>query len=122
MKHKPIVETLLNSIKDNATKKEYVNKADACGKSPLAVCAWLSHNSIMEILIQNGADLNSRDNMNNTPLHEAIESENTVGFNLLVNHPNVDISIKNDFGQNAIDVAKAQDNPEMIERLQTLSK
>ncbi|KAJ8924720.1 hypothetical protein NQ315_000872 [Exocentrus adspersus] len=74
---------------------------------PLHSCCQWNHKECAAVLIQNGADVNATTEGNQTPLHIAAShaaSYETV--QLLLLHPYIDPSIKNNRGETAADIAR----------------
>ncbi|CAH1169642.1 unnamed protein product [Phaedon cochleariae] len=74
---------------------------------PLHSCCQWNHVDCAAVLIQNGADVNAKSEGSQTPLHIAAShgaSYDTV--QLLLMHPYVDPSIRNNNGETAIDLAR----------------
>ncbi|MHC4988273.1 MAG: ankyrin repeat domain-containing protein, partial [Planctomycetota bacterium] len=64
----------------------------------------------LEILIQNGADVNILNSTGETPLMQAIRSENIEGFRILLEN-GADIQKKNKHGYSVIDILNKVENP-----------
>ncbi|XP_018576600.1 ankyrin repeat domain-containing protein 49-like [Anoplophora glabripennis] len=74
---------------------------------PLHSCCQWNHKECAAVLIQNGADINATTEGNQTPLHIAAShgaSCDTV--QLLLMHPYIDPTIKNNSGETATDIAR----------------
>lgn len=76
------------------------------GWEPLhCACKWDSVEAV-SLLIQNGADINALTKGNITPLHLAASNVNgRRTLELLLWHPHIDPTIKNDGGDTAYDIA-----------------
>jgi ankyrin repeat protein len=89
--------------------KEAINlkSPDRYQLNPLNLAAKFCDNNaiIIDILIENGADINSRNGWSNTPLIEAAFLDNCNCVRALLKH-HPDISIKNRFGTTALQRAK----------------
>ena len=57
--------------------------------TPLHFAAWAGHKEIAKILLLNGADINGRDDSQNTPLHKAVNSRAEMVSFLVQNGANV---------------------------------
>lgn len=91
-----IINLILNNNIDN------LDSADNKGKTALFhACEFGNLNSV-RILIKNGSDINKRDIFGKTILMYAVESENLELIKYLIEDIEVDISEKDDWGQNAI--------------------
>ena len=62
--------------------------------------------SIIHDLFKAGADVNAVNSENQTPLHLAVAGNNKVALELLLQHPDIDIWIKDNEGNTALDSAK----------------
>lgn len=76
------LEEILESTKDflfpewGANKKVRVNSKDCMGDTPLHMMALRQDRYGVDLLIENGADVNAIGDMGLTPLHYAISKEN----------------------------------------------
>ncbi len=61
----------------------------------------------VRVLIENGANVNCRCDMGNTPLHDAVTQNNDGIIELLIN-AGANPTIKNEFGQTPLDIAKGR--------------
>ena len=68
-------------------------------------CKW-NQAEVASLLLQNGADINAQTQGGQTPLHLVSSNrEACQTMELLLTHPNIDPSIKNDLGETAYDIA-----------------
>ena len=68
-------------------------------------CKW-NQVEAASLLLQNGADINAQSQGGQTPLHLVSSNrEACQTMELLLTHPNIDPSIKNDVGETAYDIA-----------------
>ena len=82
--HMEIVRVLLNRLKDDVPGSKHL--ADRVGDTPLSVAASLGNFDCVQLLIENGADINSS-NMNGiTPLMEARRALHADVFRFLLNN------------------------------------
>ena len=64
-----------------------MNAKNVVGQTTLIIAAWIGHKEIAELLIENGADLNVKDeSLGNTPLDWAIRRKRTEIADLLRKH------------------------------------
>jgi ankyrin repeat protein len=67
------------------------------GQTPLCLASWKRHDSIVSLLLENGANVNVKDEDGCTPLHFAsMEGQDAVVSLLLEN--GADVNAKNDYG------------------------
>lgn len=66
--------------------------------SPLHLCCQWGLDSVVQTLVEHGANVNSRDAENKTPLHIAIENQHPTIITLLLFHPNIDLSLRDKAG------------------------
>ncbi|MHC4905690.1 MAG: ankyrin repeat domain-containing protein [Planctomycetota bacterium] len=85
----------------NGTEKSYPPVFSAIGAQS---------DKALEILIQNGADVNILNSTGETPLMQAIRSENIEGFRILLEN-GADIQKKNKHGYSVIDILNKVENP-----------
>jgi ankyrin repeat protein len=87
-----------------------VNAKDDCGISPIHVA--IPYPPILELLLQNGANINDTTNSNVTPLIKACISGNLAVCSLLLSYK-PDVFIRNKAGSNALDIANRKGNVKM---------
>lgn len=66
--------------------KSAVNAKTAAGETPLYIAALLGHDTVAEVLLENGADVNAADKSQITPLHRAAEYGHAKVVALLLAH------------------------------------
>ena len=71
------------------------------------------------VLLERGADINSRDNAGNTPMHIAAANNNMNSIMFLLSDIGADITIQNNYGETARDLAaeyeEGQDIVDLLE-------
>ncbi|XP_057316746.1 serine/threonine-protein phosphatase 6 regulatory ankyrin repeat subunit B-like [Hydractinia symbiolongicarpus] len=68
--------------------------------------AYYGHHGVLNVLINHDVtSINNVDNDNDTPLHDASYNSYTECLKLLLSVPNIDVDIRNIYGQTAYDVA-----------------
>ena len=72
----------------------------------------------MEILLKLGANLNSADQYDDSPLHLAAEFNHKECVKLLLLKIEIDFTKKNGYGETAVDVAKKKGFTEIISMLE----
>lgn len=68
------------------------------GASPLHLCCQWGLDTVVQTLVEHGANVNSRDSENKTPLHISIENQHPTIITLLLCHPNIDLSLRDKAG------------------------
>ena len=79
-------------------------KGASCGETPLHILAKWGESDSIAILLDNGAEIDAIGEDGCTPLHQAISQEKQEAVKLLVER-GASLAIRNDFGQNAMDLA-----------------
>uniref|UniRef100_A0A2R5LJ33 Ankyrin repeat and fyve domain-containing protein 1 n=1 Tax=Ornithodoros turicata TaxID=34597 RepID=A0A2R5LJ33_9ACAR len=77
-------------------------------------CSW-SQESVVQTLIEHGADINAQDAENRTPLHVAITNQNPLIISLLLGHPDLDLSLKDKQGMTPFAIAMNTKNNKAAE-------
>jgi hypothetical protein len=91
-------------------------KDDEYGRTPLHYAAWNGHIEITHLLLQNGAEVNVRDNDGRTPLHCAAGNGNVDVLHLLVEN-GADLEAQNNYGWRALHWAAFTGNLPFIQEL-----
>ena len=91
-----------------------VNQCGLSGDTMLHIAAWQGNLEDINNLILLGASVNSIGDLGNTPLHQAVLSEQTGSIKILLEH-NINISITNESGEKALDIAKRNGRKEIID-------
>ena len=100
-----------------------VNETDDSGMTPLTYAATWGNANAMAILLENGADVNHKDKVGDTALHEVCRGDVTENeryiecARVLLEDKNCDVDAKNELGATALHVASHGGNTEMIELL-----
>ncbi len=79
-----------------------------------------SSTDIMEFLLQEGCDINARDSYGNTPLMCAVNADRLNMISFLLKQPNVQIFMKNYYGETIGSIAYLNDDQDVIEYLRKL--
>lgn len=66
--------------------RRYISRKDSYGRTPLFWAATRGHRDIVELLLENGAQSNSRDRSHLTPLHIAVTGQHKDVVALLLSH------------------------------------
>jgi ankyrin repeat protein len=79
-------------------------------QTPLHIaCAWNMQN-VVQTLLEHHADINSQDSEGRTPLHVAIINQHEAITNLLVSQQELDLKLRDKYGQNAFATAMSTKN------------
>lgn len=82
-----------------------VNQRGLSGDTMLHIAAWQGNQEDINNSILLGANINSIGDLGNTPLHQAVLSEQTGSIKILLEH-NINIGITNESGEKALDIVK----------------
>ena len=94
-----------------------VNLPNQRGRSPLHFAAESGNAQIIALLTEAGAEVNATDNDGMTPLMILAQHSRTDAALKLIQNPEIDISIKNNDGEMAIDYATANGLRELVAAL-----
>ena len=118
-----IVLKLTNTKRDLAdelqTSTKEINKKDSDGRTPLSWAAEHNNEEAVSVLLKFGAEIGTRDNEGNTPLHQACSCKNG-GPRVLdvLLAARADVTARNKFGQTPLNWATfCQNDPAFAERL-----
>ena len=88
-----------NGVKEALQGGVNVNSQDSAGRTGLMLAMHKSHNSIVQLLLQQpDVDLSIKGPWGSTVLHWAYKNSNSVGLSLLLAHPTANPNIGNDAG------------------------
>ncbi|BDA75871.1 hypothetical protein CAL7716_100370 (plasmid) [Calothrix sp. PCC 7716] len=126
-------KNLLNSLGTTETSEDYgykvtelianknINNKNEAGETALHLAVKNNDSRLIQILINNGADVNAATNYKATPLHYAASFGTKGTINLLIEKgSNINVVDKN--GKKPLDWAIEAKKTENIELLKTLSK
>ncbi|RDD44016.1 Caskin-1 [Trichoplax sp. H2] len=108
--YKKVVEALLEGIWKE--KFVHIHKDD---QSPLMTAARCGRADIVNVLVEAGFDIN-RKAANGTALHEATLFSKIEVVELLIEHE-IDVMIKNDFGETALDIANKFNSSVLVDEI-----
>ena len=98
-------------------QKNYINKKDKTGSTPLSLACYYDNVEVSNILIELGCELNTQNSVGNTPLHIATEHRNVSLVKKLVLH-GADKNIVGQFDRIPYQTALNVQNKEILEVLQ----
>ncbi|KAI9579988.1 rabankyrin-5 [Glossina fuscipes] len=85
--------------------------------SPLHLCCQWGLTKVLQTLIGHGANVNSLDAENKTPLHVAIENRHEEIISMLLCHPNIDLKLRDKAGNTPFAAALAMRNHRAAQRI-----
>jgi len=92
-----------------------INVTNKCGKTALMMAVILHDEKMVAYLLQNGADINMPSKEGLTVLMLAIQTNCYIELiKILVNDPGLDLTIVNNYGQDALTFAKVVGNSDVI--------
>jgi len=86
-------------------------------ESPLHMCCIHGLSKVVQTLIEHGANINSLNHENKTPLHLAIENQHEQIITILLRHPNIDMKIRDKLGNTPFATALTVRNHKAAERI-----
>ena len=98
-----------------------VDRTEAGGNTALHYAAHYGHLDVCRLLLDWGAKVDPQGAWNYNPLHDAAWAGHLSVVKLLVER-GADVSLKNDFGQTASDVARSEGYKEMAEWLDLVNE
>jgi len=106
-----IVEALVHH------KDILINNRDSEGRTSL-ICASLNDNAnVINLLLENNADINIQDNYNYTAIMYTIEHNFYKSFNILLNRNDINLNVINDSQQNLLQLAVTTDSIDMVKKI-----
>jgi hypothetical protein len=108
------IENLKKAIADN---KDVINAVNEVWGAPIHFAARYGKKEDVELLLENGASLETMDAKGNPVLHNLVDSGFMDNAEWLVQHTK-DLGAKNKAGQTALDIAKAKNNTKFIQLLE----
>ena len=94
-----------------------VGERDSLGRTPLHLVAKHgADRSVVEVLLERGADIEARDDFNDTPLHTAIAGDRLNVLVVLLEN-GADIQARSDYGDTPLHTAARNSKPAAIEVL-----
>nr|CAH8872778.1 unnamed protein product [Trichobilharzia regenti] len=89
-------------------------------QSPLMLAALHGAVDICSLLIAHGADINAQDASGNTALMYAIEQGHINVIKCLIGYADLDLTLVDNNGKNALDVAKSKNDSEILDFIQSI--
>ncbi|KAL3891287.1 hypothetical protein ACJMK2_003550 [Sinanodonta woodiana] len=114
---KSVVQELLKSAKEGKLKIDVNWKGKDKGKrgySALHLAAYFGHRDVVQLLLENDADVNILNNDGDTPLHKAAYTGRESTVMLLLEH-NADVNIRNAEDQTPKDVSQNKQIKKVLE-------
>jgi ankyrin repeat protein len=123
--HDELLQWMLRQIVDNEIIKNVVNAINNNGLTPLYFAVLNGHINTMLVLLGHNADINFKTNyMGNTIIHIAARIGKPAHLDIIKylmenrEHFNLDINLRNQLGETALDCAKRRNNQEIVEYLE----
>ncbi|KAG4068069.1 hypothetical protein HA402_011402 [Bradysia odoriphaga] len=99
-----------------------INVLNSSHCSALHISAHKKPPQCVRILLEYGADVNIQDSYGDTALHDAIGKENVEVVDLLCSAPNLDLTVRNNRGFNALHHSSLKGNSNAIRRILQLAR
>ena len=93
----------VESMLQEGVSVDYVD--DEYDRTALMIASRYNRTNVIQLLLQNGADVNKRDCYGHTPVHYAADWNSTEAISMLIEH-GASINIKNNEGDKPIDFAR----------------
>ncbi|MGL4563537.1 MAG: ankyrin repeat domain-containing protein [Brevinema sp.] len=91
-----------------------IEQTSPYGDTPLTMAVYAEEFDIVEYLINYGANINHRETNGDTSLHIAVRRKNKEITKLLLSQPNIELNVKNIYGETPLDIAKESNDPELF--------
>ena len=117
---KDIVNGNIKLVKELINNKQIdINARDRHGRTALILASFMGFAPIVKFLLDNGADVNLKEDTNgDTALHIIVNSKpNTSILKLLLDNPNIDVDIKNIHGNTALMYAEKNNSQDLFKLL-----
>ena len=113
--HKAAKEGNIEVVKQHIAAGTDVNAKNENGFTPLHIAVSKGYKEVAELLVTNGADVNTKDN-GSTPLHKAAQFGHKEIVELLINKV-ADVNAKGELGETPLHSAAADGEKEIVELL-----
>ena len=105
-----------HSDEDSLDSEGYVKRKYNINKTALHLAAYYGHSEVMQVLLDNKADVNARDIDGTTPLHYAAYSGNLIAIKICLSYDE-DVNIKNKDGDTALHCAARGGHSDVMKEL-----